>query len=334
MAPVAGSWRRRKGTHVGELELYPRTNWKRAVAVGLASVMVVGYAGYRWVTTSTPVDRNQAVAMFRAESDSDEDDQITEAPKGSRTTKSSARSRSGPPKKSVSRGETSAARQPSSAGASTTRTKSARSSRSDRPNRPALPERPKEGVYSWDTDGWEQAAGVRRDMPKESQRIVTHNNDGSYRNHHYFSEEREIWTEFRFSDRGAELIWQRNKVKFGPVTNDSRIDFAPPMVVGKAKMSVGMRWEDTWSGDTSGDYKSHVFEHITMTIGGEDVEVWGIAYDITLRGEQRGNVDAKVWFAPKHSMTVKEHYVQDVEASGGRYHAEWTMTVQSVHPQT
>lgn len=321
---------------MGDLELYPRTNWKRALAIGLASMLLLGYAGYRWVTTSTPVDRDAAVALFRAEQESSgsTDDPVTATKKKSTPAKSSARSRSGPPKKDAGRGKTSAtAAQPSSAAASNPAGRSARSTRSQ-PVRSRPPAPPEEGVYSWDTDGWEQAAGVRREMPKESQRILTHNRDGSWVNHHYFSEEREIWTEFRFSKRGAELVWQRNKVKFGPVTNDSRIDFAPPMIVGKAKMHVGMRWEDTWSGDTSGDYTSHVFEQITMDIGGEKVDVWGIEYVINLRGEQRGTVNAQVWFAPEHSMTVKEHYVQDVEASGGKYHAEWTMTLRSLHPET
>ena len=322
---------------MGDLELYPRTNWKRALAIGVASMLVLGYAGYRWVTTSTPVDRDAAVALFRAEkesSSSTDDLSSEEKNKSSATAKSSARSRSGPPKKDAGRGKTPATvTQVASTSASGLGHKKARSNPS-KPARYRPPAPPKEGVYSWDTDGWEQAAGVRRDMPKESQRILTHNPDGSWVNHHYFSEEREIWTEFRFSERGAELVWQRNKVKFGPVTNDSRIDFAPPMIVGKEKMHVGMRWEDTWSGDTSGDYKSHVFEQITMDIGGDRVEVWGIEYVINLRGQQKGTVNAQVWFAPEHSMTVKEHYIQDVEASGGKYHAEWTMTLRSLHPET
>ena len=300
-------------------------------------MMLFGYGGYRWLTTSTPVDRDAAVALFRAE----EETSVTEQQGTDETSKpdpdrSSARSRSGPPKKDASRGQTSGiSAQPTTASAAApARQDNGAPARQSRPARPRPPALPKEGVYSWDTDGWEQAAGLRRDMPKESQRIVTHNGDGSYVNHHYFSEEREIWTQFRFSKRGAELMWQRNKVVFGPVTNDSRIDFAPPMVVGMATMHVGDRWEDTWSGKTSGDYTSHVFEHVTMRIGDEDVEVWGIEYEINLRGEQRGTVDAKVWFAPDYSMTVQERYIQDVEASGGRYHAEWSMTMRSVHPQT
>ena len=323
--------------HLAELELYPRTNWRRAIAIGVVSVMVVGYGGYRWVTTSTPVDRDAAVALFRAENETSAADErdTDEASKPDRD-RSSARSRSGPPKKDASRGETSrtATKVTVAAAAAPSRQNDGAPARQSRPARPSPPPPPKEGVYSWDTDGWEQAAGLRRDMPKESQRIVTHNRDGSYVNHHYFSEEREIWTQFRFSKRGAELMWQRNKVKFGPVTNDSRIDFAPPMIVGTATMQVGDRWEDTWSGKTSGDYTSHVFEHVTMRIGDEDVDVWGIEYEINLRGEQRGTVDAKVWYAPDYSMTVQERYIQDVEASGGRYHAEWSMTMQSVHPET
>jgi hypothetical protein len=317
---------------MGELELYPRTNWARAIAIGLASMLLLGYSGYRWVTTSTPVDRDAAVALFRAGIEGSHDGTISETTDPATAT-SSARSRSGPPEKDAGRGKTSVATKRATAAPAAGQT-APTPARGQRANRSQLPERPDEGVYSWDTDGWEQAAGIRREMPKESQRILTHNSDGSYKNHHYFSEEREIWTQFRFFKRGAELMWQRNKVKFGPVTNDSRIIFSPPMVVGTDNMQVGQRWADTWSGDTSGDYKSHVFEHVTMRIGDENVEVWGIEYEINLRGEQRGRVDAQVWFAPEYSLTVQEHYIQDVETDAGKYHAEWKMTLQSVHPET
>jgi hypothetical protein len=52
-----------------------------------------------------------------------------------------------------------------------------------------------------------------------------------------------------------------------------------------------------------------------------------------MQGEISGHVLARVWVAPKYGMTVKEHYVQDVEASVGSYHGEWTMTLKSVEPQ-
>ncbi|MCA1704903.1 MAG: hypothetical protein LC808_17205, partial [Actinobacteria bacterium] len=83
---------------------------------------------------------------------------------------------------------------------------------------------------------------------------------------------------------------------------------------------------------TYGDYSSKVVEHTTLDIGGENVEVWGMSYVINLHGEQEGRVTAQVWLAPGYGLTVQEHYVQDVESSGARYHAEWTQKLKSLQP--
>ena len=193
---------------------------------------------------------------------------------------------------------------------------------------------PEEGVYSWATDGYEQVSGARRQFPDESQRIVTIEDDRSWLVHHYFSEEREIWSEFSIRQDGAYLNMQRNKAKFGPVTNDSTITFSPPMQVALAEPKEGATWNGSWKGKTSGSYSSRIIDHGTMSIGGESLEVWGYEVRMQMRGELNGTVHAQIMFSPKYALTVKEHYRQDIQTDRGRYQAEWDMTLKSTTPQT
>jgi hypothetical protein len=196
------------------------------------------------------------------------------------------------------------------------------------------PTTPEEGVYSWSTEGWEEAAGIRREFPRESQRIITASDGDSYKQHHYFSEEREIWSVFVASEKGMHMASQRNRAKFGPVTNDSTITFSPPMLVGLADPEVGKTWSGSWKGKTSGTYSNRIFDHGTMTVGGESVEVWGYELRLQMRGELEGTVSARIMYSPEHALTVQEHYEQDIQSERGRYRAEWSMTLKSTTPQT
>jgi hypothetical protein len=330
-----------------ELELYPkvhplratkdglravRSHWKRAVSITLVTMLFFGWAGYRWVTTSTPMDRASAVQLFRAEREEAQTDRAPsddgEAGREKTTLGASKHERS------TKKGRVVAA--PSSGNASTTTQASRRDTTSSDRSRASSQETfdaPEEGVYSWDTDGYEQVSGARREFPKESQRIITLNGDGFWTVHHYFSEQREIWTHFHWGSQGAEIVEQRNKVTFGPVTNDSTIDFDPAMLVGPRDLKVGFEWDGSWKGDTYGDYASKVFEHTTLDIGGESVEVWGLEYVINLHGKQEGRVSAEVWLSTQEGITVQEHYVQDIKSNGADYHAEWKQKLQSMHPQ-
>jgi hypothetical protein len=314
------------GDDMGELELYPRTNWKRVISVGLASVLVVGWAGYRWITTATPVDSAQAVELFRDEIAAEPGDEEVKK-------KPSKRERDrGTAKRDRSRRNT---RSPAADATGTTGAPASRDTTKNPPSGGAEQgfSRPGEGVYSWATDGYEEVSGARREFPEESQRILTWSGSDGWVEHHYFSEQREIWTNFRWGPRGAEVMQQRNKVTFGPVTNESTIDFSPPMLVGPRDLKVGYEWGDTWEGQTHGDYSSKVFEHTTMAIGGEEVEVWGLSYVINLRGQQEGRVTAEVWLAPSYGLTVQEHYEQDIRSDGAHYQAEWTQKLKSLEPR-
>ena len=330
-----------------ELDLYPRLNpvqaigdglsfvraeWKKIIAYGLVVAVVFGAAAYRWVTTATPMDQARAVELFRAETAGSSDEEAERS--GAR---SSQRSRIGTKRAERTATKGSTARAGKTSVATASRPGDGKATTGQRGAAAGGQEQtfslPREGVYSWTTDGYEQVSGARRQFPKESQRIVTHEGQRSWLVHHYFSEEREIWTNFLWGSRGAEVERQRNKVTFGPITNDSAIDFDPPMLVGPKDLEVGYTWAGRWGGETYGDYSSEVIEHRTLDIGGDRVEVWGFAYEINLHGKQEGRVEAKVWLAPEHSLTVREYYKQDIESSGARYQAEWTMQLKSLEPR-
>ena len=331
-----------------ELDLYGTgINWKKSIAIFATVALIVpvfGFFGYRWLTSTTPVSRDRALQMFqqestqaKAEAASEKDGQRSESEAGKATGAGGAKKGSGAtgessgsggggssPKDEQTAVAAGAESQPSSAGSEK------RAARSDGYKYRTTPQ---EGVYSWDTDGWEEAAGIRREFPRESQRIVTASNGSSWKQHHYFSEEREIWSEFVITEKGAHMAMQRNRAKFGPVTNDSTIDFSPPMLVGPANPEVGYTWNGTWKGKTSGSYSAQISDHGRMTIGGETLEVWTYELRIELRGELEGTVLAQVSLAPKHALTVQEHYTQDLQSDKGRYRAEWRMTLKSTTPQ-
>ena len=338
-----------------ELDLYgsginwKKFTWKRLVAIFAALAVIValvGFYGHRWMTALTPVSRDRALEMFEKESKQAEAD--TQESATAKSNKGGGGDKAAEPNKdtkesgsagssSGSGGGGSSPKKQSTAVAAGTesqeaegqgkQSKAAKSAGYDYPTTPA------EGVYSWDTDGWEEAAGIRRQFPNESQRIVTASNGESWKQHHYFSEEREIWSEFSIGEKGAYLNMQRNRAKFGPVTNDSTIDFSPPMMVGLAKPKLGATWSGKWQGRTSGTYSSRIFDHGTMTIGGESIEVWGYEVRMTLKGELEGTVYAKIMYSQEYALTVQEFYRQDIQSERGRYRAEWNMTLKSTTPQ-
>ena len=331
-----------------ELDLYGTgINWKKAIAIVATVSLIVtvfGFFGYRWLTNVTPVSRDKALEMFEKESSQAAAAESSDA--GKQETKNSAGKKSGADDKdggskttggsSGSGGGGSSPKNDQTAVAAGTESTSSSKDGSRNARSPGYryPTTPDEGVYSWATDGWEEASGIRRQFPKESQRIITASNGSSWKQHHYFSEEREIWSEFVITDKGAHMAMQRNRAKFGPVTNVSTVDFSPPMLVGLPDPTVGDTWNGKWDGKTYGSYVGRIADRGRMTIGGESLEVWVYELRIELKGELEGTVLAEVTFSPKYALTVQEHYRQELESDKGPYRAEWKMTLKSTTPQT
>jgi len=327
-----------------ELDLYGSgINWRKAVAIGATVALIVttfGFFGYRWLTDVTPVSRDRALQMFQQESSqagASEDETKTSKGQGERSKGGSDNDKEAAHASVASSGSGGGGSSPTddqttAAAGTESDNDSGGRARAEKPGY-EYPTTPAEGVYSWATEGWEEAAGIRRNFPEESQRIITASNGSSWKQHHYFSEEREIWSEFVRSKKGAHVAMQRNRAKFGPVTNDSRIDFSPPMLVGLASPEVGAAWSGEWEGRTSGSYTGRIYEHGTMLIGGEKLEVWRYEYRMQMRGELDGTVFARVTLAPEYALTVHEHYEQTIQSERGRYRANWTMTLKSTTPQ-
>ena len=316
-------------------------NWRKAIGVlTVASVVVaaLGFFGYRWMTTTTPVTRDRALDMFKAESaaaktGSDEGGAGEQANKHRDKTNKKNEATSGGNESSGSGGGGSSPSTVAAAAGSGSQNESSGKRSSQKPGADYDRSSPEEGVYSWATDGWEEAAGIRRQFPEESQRIITASNGTSWKQHHYFSEEREIWSDFVITEQGAHMAKQRNRAKFGPVTNDSTIDFAPPMRVGPSNLEVGYAWNGKWDGKTYGSYAGRIVGEGQMNIDGKVVDIYAIELRIELKGELEGTVLAEVRLAPKYALTVYEHYTQDLQSDKGRYRAEWEMTIKSMDPQ-
>lgn len=334
-----------------ELDLYASPGWRESIGfkalgwkgvttLGVSLTIVIGAAAYGWMTNSAPITVDQALQEFRQSasrqpaSSAGSSQKITGAKQREEknTNKGPKRPRGTAPKQGA-RTKLAAAAPSDQAEAPNQDPGASRPGRNEQTSSEYERTEPQEGVYTWATQGWESAGGARRNFPEESQRVVTIENGGWYQ-HHYFSNQRETWTRFRVVEDGAAISMQRNKVTFGPVTQDNTIDFAPPMLVGPRDLEVGRKWSGRWSGKTTGSYTGEIFERVTIDIGGEAVEAYGIAIDMQMRGEIEGEVNARVWLSPRYVMTVREHYKQRVKADVGDYNAEWTMTLESLQPQS
>ena len=335
-----------------ELDLYASPGWRESIGfkalgwkgvttLGLSLTIVIGAAAYGWMTNSAPVTVDQALQEFRQSAAREQgpgeggEQKAPKANKG-RDKKASVKRERGDERTKPQPGakpKFAAAAPTGQTQAPTQKAGSSQPARDEETSSEYRRSEPQEGVYTWATQGWESAGGARRNFPEESQRVVTIENGGWYQ-HHYFSNQRETWTRFRVVEDGAAISMQRNKVTFGPVTQDSTIDFAPPMLVGPRDLEVGRKWSGRWSGKTTGTYTGEIFERVAINIGGEEVETYGIAIDMQMRGEIEGEVHARVWLSPEYAMTVREHYKQRVKADVGDYNAEWTMTLKSLQPQS
>jgi hypothetical protein len=188
-------------------------------------------------------------------------------------------------------------------------------------------------VYAWDIDGYEQAPGIRRDLPPRSHRVITHQGDNAWTEHHIFSEEREQWMEMSISPEGVSARSVRNRVEMGPVEVDNTITFDPVMFVARYPSRVGQTWEGSWSGKTSGSYTARTFERTTLVIEGEEIDVYASEVIMEMRGEVEGRATTRSWYSLEHRMVVKQYQKMDVSTGPADYRSEWTGQVLSLTPQ-
>lgn len=276
---------------------------RRGVITGLALLIALAGGltlGYRWVTTATPVTSSEALRQFHEPTADPRSSATPIPPKTAEPHKPAPVSEVGTP----------------------------------RPTTPLPSLRPDPGVYTWRTEGFEEAMGIRRSFPPESQRVVHVQGEGRYSYHHLYSEEHEQWFEGRLPKDQVAVPHVRERVVFGPFDAEIEIDFAPPMVFVNLPFRVGQTWEGQWSGDTYGTYAARSFERSVLTVEERDIDVWGIELRIQMHGEVEGRQDLRAWIAPEHRTTVREEYIVSGRLRGepGSYHGEWTISLTSLTP--
>ncbi|MDQ3940168.1 MAG: hypothetical protein M3238_02330, partial [Actinomycetota bacterium] len=175
--------------------------------------------------------------------------------------------------------------------------------------------------------------GVRRDLPERSHRVITHEGENAWLEHHIYSEQKEQWFHLGISKDGVATSKVRNRVEMGPVEVDRTVVFNPPAFVSVFPWKLGQSWKGSWSGKTSGDYTGQTIDHGTLTIDGEKVEVWVTHVVMQMRGEVEGEVITRSWVAPELRLVVKQYQRTDVVSGPGEYRSEWTGQVESIHPR-
>lgn len=332
----------------GGLPETARRSLKAPIAFGLAvTLALAGALAYSSMRSSTAVSAEDALAQFQTSRESSQDrnaggSEATSDPRSRQKKRKSKRAQLSTSKRSGHRVEAAAADvgpgddRASSAERPSPATERERSgsggTRAQR--RPRRPQRPSEGVYAWQVDGYEQAPGVRRDLPSQSHRVINHVGSNSWVEHHIFSEEKEQWMNLDLHAEGVTASEVRNRVVMGPVEEDNTVVYNPPVFVARLPNEVGRTWKGSWQGRTSGSYTGRTFDHTSVVIQGENVEVWASEIVMTMRGEIKGTATTRSWYSPKYSMVVKQYQIVDIESGPGSYRSEWTGQVLSVRPQT
>lgn len=316
---------------------------KAGIAFGVVVALSIGGSlTYASMKRSTAVSAEDALAEFTA------DNKATAKPVEREPIRPASREKKASARKSTRERQSRSDTGPSLAASAP------RASSSDQPEssassggaRPAAPSKqrkpeanrqdapPEEGVYAWAVDGYEQAPGIRRDLPSRSHRVITYRGRNAWTEHHIFSEQREQWMNPAISEEGVMAHSVRNRVEMGPIEEDNTIVFDPVMFVARYPSLVGQTWGGSWSGKTSGSYTARTFEKSTVVIEGEEIEVYASEVIMDMRGEIEGQAITRSWYSVEHRMVVKQYQKLDVTSGPGDYRSEWTGQVLSLQPQT
>jgi hypothetical protein len=279
------------------------------IGLSLAVALVASsLLGYRWFTSSRPVSAASAVQAYRSAHEEATLPSATAAPT--------------PAPRLARSGSSHVASKPVIS-----------SPRAQAASPTAWFKVPPSGVYTFDTTGFERAT-FSRNYPSQTQRIIDTSN-GSYENHHIFSQEHEEWFTLHPTAHGGEMLKRRMRVTFGPVTVDETVTFDPGIVGVPYPYALGRTWSGSWKGETSGTYTGRTIDHRTIRIGSDNVEVWVEELKLQMSGKNSGTVDTKLWYAPAYGFDAREDGIYDIRTQGvpGTYHTEYTITLASTHPQ-
>lgn len=280
---------------------------RRMLFLGVGGLLLAGgLLGYRWLVTSTPQTTDQVVARFRVYEEAAAGEASVGFPRAVRTLSPTAEPGSSDPVPIP--------------GATVL---------SDR-----LRRRPEPGVYSWDTEGYEEVTpGVRRAFPSLSHRIITRDQGPTWTMHHIYSEEHQEWVTAGpcWMDQ-CLIVNRRLRIILGPLTWDRETDYEPALHLLRAPQEVGARWVGSWA-NGAGVYSGRIFEHTEVNVGGEPVEVWGVEFRAQVTGRERGKMIIRFWWSPEHIMSVREEGETTIRQGAGSYRSEWKISLRSLRPR-
>jgi len=193
--------------------------------------------------------------------------------------------------------------------------------------------RPAEGVYTYRTDGHEGFVGIfDREFPPTSYRTIVHTGPSTWSDHTIFSEERESWSSFVFTQGQRRVPSQRNRIRFAAYERDETVTFEPPLLSTMYPWELGRTWRGTFSGETHGSFDAETAHREYVTVGTERVPAWGDRLDVELHGRIEGEVTVTRWLSPEHGLTLREEYRADAYLGPLHYIAEWSVTLRSLRP--
>lgn len=306
---------------------------KLAAGVTLSLILLAALVGYAIFRKQTPVSLEEAIDRFRAGNDRSTSDAYKVS--------SSRKQDKGKPKPSSARmrirNDPSTEPLKESLGDAVGDATGAAIDR----DRSRFNVMPAEGVYTYVGRGEESIDPVpARHFPRVTQRIITHEDQDTWVEHHIFSEERASWSRHSTSQTRRVIHHQRNFIKIGPHDEDKTVPFHPPIQTAGFPYRPRERWEGRFTGQTNdgehytGTYAVEAVEDEKWDIGGTKTRVLGFEFFAEFVGEFNGTVKVNYWYAPRYGVTVREEYYADAQVGPLRYWGEWFVRLRSLHPAT
>ena len=186
------------------------------------------------------------------------------------------------------------------------------------PGQPSAPGKPALGTYTWAVDGTEGASFVGSRKFPDKMTMVVHSAPGlqpdqlvfdlTYSDKHA---EREI---VGFRNDGVYFDFEGGSVTFGPRTETSQADYAPPILEIPAPLQPGLSRSGVTkakAGDGSisrtEDWTTSVVGQEAVNVGGATVNAWKVQVDRKFRpgSSDQGSRSRTMWFDPARNMWIK-----------------------------
>lgn len=203
-------------------------------------------------------------------------------------------------------------------------------------------DRPADGVYTYDTSGFETLAlgGARHDFPPETQAILRYADGCDWQLEHRVIEEHvDTFDSCSSASRQSWYRWRIERTFLNrTLVFDYRCEGETRMLhADRSPGDVFTAHCDTGEGERA-EAKFRYVGDVDLEIGGSSIAAAHFTVDVELTGDVEGTVDSNLWIDRASGMRLREERVVDntVPTPLGRadYHEEATFQLQSMLPAT